>query len=261
MESLVLTVEQNQNGIRLDVFLATCLDEFSRSYLQKLILNGQVALSGNPLVKKNLRLKAGDIVELAIPAPEELDVKAENIPLDIIFEDEGLLVVNKGKGMVVHPAPGNYEGTLVNALLYHCDNLSSINGVIRPGIVHRIDKNTTGLLVVAKTDLVHKSLAEQLKRHEISRIYYALVEGVFGEESGTVDAPVGRDPFNRLKMAVTDKGKKAITHFKVMKRFSGASLLQCRLETGRTHQIRVHLSYIGHPIIGDALYGFKKKTL
>ncbi|MBK5251191.1 MAG: RluA family pseudouridine synthase [Peptostreptococcaceae bacterium] len=259
MEMIRMVVEANGEGRRLDTYLNENLEEFSRNYIQKLISEGNVIQNGEKTLKKNHRLKAGVVLELTIPEPEKLQVEAEDIPLDIVYEDEWLLVINKSKGMVVHPAPGNYNGTIVNALLYHSDTLSSINGVIRPGIVHRIDKDTTGLLVVAKNDMVHRNLAKQLKEHGISRIYYALVEGKVSEKSGTIDAPIGRDPSNRLKMAVVEKGKPSITHFEVLRRFEGATLLKCKLETGRTHQIRVHMAYIGHPIIGDSSYGYKKQ--
>jgi len=258
METIKMIVGEDGEGCRVDAYLNENLEEFSRNYLQKLISGGKVRQDGIKIVKKNYRLKEGMLLELNVPEPEKLEVKPQNIKLNIVYEDEGLLVINKDKGMVVHPAPGNYDGTIVNALLYHCDSLSSINGVIRPGIVHRIDKDTTGLLVVAKNDMVHKNLSEQLKEHEITRIYYALVEGNIKEKSGTVDAPIGRDPSNRMKMAVVEKGKPAITHFEVLRRFRNATLVKCELETGRTHQIRVHMSYTGHPIVGDALYGFKK---
>lgn len=258
MEVLVLTVAGEDGDGRLDIFLANSLEEYSRSYLQKLISDGMVEKNGIRANKKNVRLKAGDVIRLTIPEPEPLEVLAQDIPLDIVYEDEGLLVVNKGKGMVVHPAPGNREGTLVNALLYHCDRLSSINGIIRPGIVHRIDKDTTGLLVVAKTDQVHRSLARQMESHEVRRVYYAVVEGVLKEESATIEAPIGRDPNNRLRMAVVENGKRAVTHVEVIRRFRDATLVKCLLETGRTHQIRVHLAMTGHPIIGDILYGRRK---
>src|SRR6056297_921685 len=258
MKTVKMLVGEDGEGLRIDAYINENIEEFSRSYLQKLIGDGNVRQDGTKVMKKNYRLKKGMILELTVPEPEKIQLEAQNINLSIIYEDEGLLVINKDKGMVVHPAPGNYDGTLVNALLYHCDSLSSINGVIRPGIVHRIDKDTTGLLVVAKNDMVHKNLSEQLKDHEIARIYYALVEGNIKEKSGTVDAPIGRDPSNRMKMAVVEKGKPAITHFDVLRRFRDTTLIRCQLETGRTHQIRVHMSYIGHPIVGDASYGFKK---
>ena len=259
MEILRMLVEEDGKGSRLDAYLNDNLEEFSRSYIQKLISEGKVIIDDEIMLKKNYRLKEGSSLELTIPEPVKLEVEAEDIPLDIIYEDEYLLVINKRKGMVVHPAPGNYNGTIVNALLYHCDKLSSINGVIRPGIVHRIDKDTTGLLLVAKNDMVHKSLAEQLKEHGVSRIYYAVVEGSINEKSGTVDAPIGRDPLNRLRMAVVENGRPSITHFKVIRRFTGGTLVKCKLETGRTHQIRVHMAFIGHPIIGDQIYGYKKR--
>ncbi len=259
MKTIKMLVGEDGEGLRIDAYINENIEEFSRSYLQKLIGDGNVRQDGTKVMKKNYRLKKGMILELTVPEPEKIQLEAQNINLSIIYEDEGLLVINKDKGMVVHPAPGNYDGTLVNALLYHCDSLSSINGVIRPGIVHRIDKDTTGLLLVAKNDMVHKNLSEQLKDHSITRVYYALVEGIIKEKSGTVDAPIGRDPSNRLKMAVVENGKNAITHFEVLRSFKDTTLVKCKLETGRTHQIRVHMSYIGHPIVGDSSYGFKKK--
>ncbi len=245
---------------RLDVWLTAALDDFSRSYVEKLIQEGNVTICGKH-VKSGYKLKPGDTVEVIIPEPKQLEVKAEEIALDIIHEDDDIIVINKPRGMVVHPAAGNYSGTLVNALLRHCSgSLSDINGVIRPGIVHRIDKDTSGVLVIAKNNKSHTILSEMLKEHDINRIYTAVAEGVFTEDQGTVDAPIGRHPVDRKKMAVNIKnGRRAVTHFKVLERFGKTTLLELRLETGRTHQIRVHMSYIGHPLVGDSVYGKKKQ--
>lgn len=243
---------------RIDAFAAAAAG-ITRSRAAALIADGRVLLNGRAAVKSD-RVTVGDSVTLAIPAPEEYNITPENIPLDIVFEDDDLLVVNKPKGMVVHPAAGNYRGTLVNALMYRCgDTLSGINGVLRPGIVHRIDKNTSGLLVVAKNDLAHTGLAEQLKTHTLAREYSAVVYGGFKEENGTVNAPIGRHPVKRKQMAVVrENGKEAVTHYTVVSRFNGFTQLKLRLETGRTHQIRVHMAYIGHPVAGDDVYGPKK---
>ncbi len=246
---------------RLDVWLTASLDQFSRSYVDKLIQDGNVSVNKKN-VKSGYRLKAGDTIEVNMPEPKLLEVKAEEIELDIIHEDEDVIVINKPRGMVVHPAAGNYSGTLVNALLRHCGgSLSDINGVIRPGIVHRIDKDTSGVLVIAKNNKSHAFLSDKLKEHDINRIYIAVAEGVIPEDRGTVDAPIGRHPVDRKKMAVNLKnGRRAVTHFKVLERFKNTTLLELRLETGRTHQIRVHMSYIGHPLIGDSVYGKKKQV-
>ena len=245
-------------GARLDAFLAGKMEK-TRSSVQKLIEEENVRLNGAPAAK-NARLREGDRVEATEPPPEVLDVKPQNIPLDIVYEDQDLLVVNKPKGMVVHPAAGNPDGTLVNALLFHCgDSLSGINGVIRPGIVHRIDKDTSGLLIVAKNDRAHQSLAEQIAVHSFTRIYNAVVYGLVKEEEGTVSAPIGRHPTDRKRMAVLSSGgREAVTHYRVLERFPGFTLVECRLETGRTHQIRVHMAHIGHPVAGDPVYGPKK---
>ena len=245
-------------GARLDAFLAGKMEK-TRSSVQKLIEEENVRLNGAPAAK-NARLREGDRVEATEPPPEVLDVKPQNIPLDIVYEDQDLLVVNKPKGMVVHPAAGNPDGTLVNALLFHCgDSLSGINGVIRPGIVHRIDKDTTGLMIVAKNDRAHQSLAEQIAVHSFTRIYNAVVYGIVKEEEGTVSAPIGRHPTDRKRMAVLSSGgREAVTHYRVLERFPGFTLVECRLETGRTHQIRVHMAHIGHPVAGDPVYGPKK---
>lgn len=256
------TFEATTAGQRVDKFLSLGLPDISRSAIVNLIESGNVLLNGKP-VSKNYKLSLGDVIEITIPDPVEYEAEAEDIPLDIVYEDDDLLVVNKPKGMVVHPAAGNYSGTLVNALLYHCrDNLSGINGVLRPGIVHRIDKNTSGLLIVAKNDKAHKSLAEQIKEHSFTREYEAIVFGNLRNDRGTVDAPIGRHPVDRKKMTVTDKNSKhAVTHYEVLERLKGYTYIKCVLETGRTHQIRVHMAYIGHPVSGDDVYGLKNEKL
>lgn len=256
------TAEQ-EDSVRLDRFLATELENLSRSYIQKLIDDGNVSINGKIKTVKKEKVIAGDEVEISVPEPVELKIEAENIPLTIVYEDDDVLVVNKPKGMVVHPAVGNYTGTLVNAIMYHCgDRLSSINGVIRPGIVHRIDKDTSGLLMIAKTDRAHESLSAQLAEHSITRRYQALVYNNFKEEEGSIDAPIGRDPSNRLRMAVTSEhSKRAVTHYKVLERFGKYTLMEMELETGRTHQIRVHMAYLKHPLVGDSVYGPKKQTI
>lgn len=243
---------------RLDVFIADNTD-FSRSRVQSLIEEGNVTVNGKKC-SKNSKIIGGDNVEILVPDPKEYSVTAENIPLEIVFEDDDLLVVNKPKGMVVHPAAGNYSGTLVNALLYHCgDSLSGINGVMRPGILHRIDKNTSGLLIVAKNDFAHEHLAIQIKEHSFTREYEAVVYGKLKNESATVSAPIGRHPVKRKEMAVTDRNsKEAVTHYKVITQYDSFAHVRLKLETGRTHQIRVHMAYIGHPVAGDDVYGPKK---
>ena len=258
MRELTFTVGDMEQGQRLDKALSLMVPDLSRSAAQSLCESGAVLVNGVLSEKKRL-LQPGETVRVSIPDPVELEVLPENIPLDIVYEDDWLLVVNKPKGMVVHPAPGNYTGTLVNALLYHCkDGLSGINGVLRPGIVHRIDKDTSGLLMVAKNDKAHRELAEQIKAHTFTRVYHAIVHGHFRESEFTVDAPIGRSPIDRKKMCVTEKNaKRAVTHVKVLEEYPGFSHIQCRLETGRTHQIRVHLSYLGHPVLGDVVYGPK----
>lgn len=258
-EIVNLTVDGENSDLRLDKYLVSQLEDFTRSAVSKLIEGGQVKVN-EKTASKNYKCKAGDRVEIEIPDPVELDVTAENIPLDIVYEDSDLLVVNKPKGMVVHPAAGNYSGTLVNALLYHCkDSLSGINGVIRPGIVHRIDKDTSGLLIVAKNDTAHLDLAQQIKEHSFHRAYQAVAYGNFKEDNGTVNQPIGRHPKDRKKMAVTFKNSKnAVTHYEVISRYEKFTHIRCVLETGRTHQIRVHMAYIGHPLAGDEAYGPKK---
>ncbi len=245
---------------RLDIWITAKLGNISRSYAEKLINDGSITVNGKT-VKSGYKLRNADRVDVRMPEPKTLEVKAEAIALDILYEDEDIIVINKPRGMVVHPAAGNYTGTLVNALLEHCSgSLSDINGVIRPGIVHRIDKDTSGVLVVAKNNSAHGKLSERLKEHDIQRVYIAVAEGLIREDSGKIDAPIGRHPVERKKMAVnTRNGRRAVTHFRVLERLNSATLLELRLETGRTHQIRVHMSYIGHPLIGDTVYGRKKQ--
>ena len=259
VDAFIFTVDDTQAGERIDKFLCANITTLTRSAVQKVIDSGTVTVGGIA-VTKNYKVRAGDKIAVQMPQNRELDVEPQNIPLDIRYEDDDLLVVNKPKGMVVHPAPGNPDGTLVNALLYHCKgSLSGINGVIRPGIVHRIDKDTSGLLVVAKTDFAHLSLAEQVAAHSFSREYQTVVYGRMNTESGTVDAPIGRHPTDRKKMAVTQKNSKhAVTHFFVETQYRDFTHLRVQLETGRTHQIRVHMAYIGHPVAGDPVYGPKK---
>lgn len=253
-------IELEESGMRLDKFLSEQFEEWSRTQIQQWIKGGNIFVDGMT-VKANYKLLENDEVILQVPPQKELSIDSEQIPLDIFYEDKDVIVVNKLRGMVVHPAPGHYTGTMVNALLYHCKDLSGINGVLRPGIVHRIDKDTSGLLMVAKNDLAHESLANQLKNHTVHRVYMAIVHGNIPHDIGTIDAPIGRDTKDRKKMSVTDKNSKnAVTHFVIKERFKEFTLVECKLETGRTHQIRVHMQYIGHPIAGDPLYG-PKKTL
>lgn len=254
----VFQVDEMSVGKRIDLFLSEQFPGKSRSFLQKLLEQGTVTIFGKP-VAKNYKLRSLDEIQVRVPQPVELAAQPENIPLDIVYEDDDLLVVNKPRGMVVHPAAGNLTGTLVNALLYHCkDSLSGINGVLRPGIVHRIDKDTSGLLIVAKNDNAHQSLAEQIKEHSFLRCYEAVVYGRFPEPEGTVNAPIGRSQKDRKKMTVTDRNSKpAVTHYQVITAYEQFAHLKLRLETGRTHQIRVHMAYIGHPVAGDPVYGPK----
>ncbi len=259
MNLLTFTIKQEEPSVRIDRYLAEQCPEFSRSYLQKLLKEQKVTVDGRP-VKANYKIPPGAEIQVEIPDMEVPDIRPEDIPLDILYEDEHLLVVNKPKGMVVHPAAGHTEGTLVNAVMAHCgDNLSGINGVLRPGIVHRIDKDTTGALVICKEDAVHRDLAEQLKEHSIKRRYRAIVQGNLKEDEGTIEGPIGRHPTDRKKMAINYKnGKDAVTHYKVLERFGQYTYIECRLETGRTHQIRVHMTSIGHPLLGDTVYGSSK---
>lgn len=254
MEKLFFTIEKG--GERIDKYLSEQLEDMTRSHIQKLIKENMVLVNGMT-VKSNFKLSASDQIEVEIPELKEPDILPENIPLDILYEDQDILVVNKPKGMVVHPAPGHYTGTLVNAIMYHCkDNLSGINGVMRPGIVHRIDMDTTGSLLICKNDRAHQALAEQLKEHSITRKYHAIVHGRLKEDEGTIDKPIGRHPIDRKKMSVhCTNGREAVTHYRVLKRFQQFTYIECQLETGRTHQIRVHMSSIGHPILGDQVYG------
>ncbi len=256
MATLTLTTELQDTGTRLDIYLSEASEGFSRSYAAKLIDEGRVTVDGR-LVKRSYKLSGDEEIRAEIPKLQPLNVPAEDIPLDIVYEDDDVLVVNKPRGMVVHPAPGHASGTLVNAVLYHCgQHLSGINGVLRPGIVHRIDRDTTGLLMIAKNDAAHQSLAAQLKEHSVTRRYVAIVQGCLPEEEAVIDKAIGRDRKNRLRMAVDEeRGKRAVTHYRVLERFSRYTLVECRLETGRTHQIRVHMASAGHPLLGDVLYG------
>lgn len=253
-----ITINSTVGNIRLDKILASELEELSRTQIQEWISNGHVVVN-HKVEKASYKVKIGDCIEIDVPKHVELDVEPEDIPLDIVYEDSDVIVINKPSGMIVHPSSGVVSGTLVNALLYHCKDLSGINGVNRPGIVHRIDKETSGLLMVAKNDKAHKSLSEQLKDHSVTRRYVALVHGSIPHEHGKIDAPIGRDSKDRQKMAVTKQNaKEAVTNFRVLERFKDMCLIECRLETGRTHQIRVHLSYIGYPVYGDPKYGLRK---
>ncbi len=259
MNIVVYNVEEKHKGVRIDKFISTVNEEMSRTQVQQLIKEGHVKVNGQP-VKTNYKCQLEDEVSVTIPEPIELNIEAEEMDLDIYYEDEDVLVVNKPKGMVVHPAPGHTSGTLVNGLMAHCKDLSGINGVMRPGIVHRIDKDTSGLLMVAKNDLAHESLVEQLVEKSVTRKYTAIVHGVIQHSHGTIDAPIGRDKKDRQSQAVTPDGKNAVTHFTVLETFKDYTLVECQLETGRTHQIRVHMKYIGYPLAGDPKYG-PKKTL
>ncbi|MEQ8153546.1 MAG: RluA family pseudouridine synthase [Clostridiaceae bacterium] len=258
MEEKSFIVEEKYANLRLDKFLAEILVDKSRSFIQEIINSENVKVNGR-VVKSSYKLKTGDHIMVVLPEAVNLDVQGENIPLEIMHEDRDVIVVNKPQGMVVHPAPGNYSGTLVNALLFHCKDLSGINGVIRPGIVHRIDKDTSGVLVVAKNDYSHNFLASQLKDHSMKREYIALVEGRLKNQNGTINAPIGRHPKERIKMAIVENGREAVTHYEVLEVFDKYTLIKCMLETGRTHQIRVHMAKIGHPLVGDPVYGHKKQ--
>ncbi len=259
MDEFRFLITEEMEEERVDKCVAALMGSLSRSYIQKLVRDGQVLVNGQA-VKANYRVKNEDEISFFLPEAEEPKILPEDIPLDILYEDQDVLVVNKPKGMVVHPAAGHYSGTLVNGLLYYCKGqLSGINGVLRPGIVHRIDKDTTGSVIVCKNDLAHRSISEQLKEHSVTRRYHAICWGKLPDETGTIDAPVGRHPNDRKKMAVNYKnGKPAVTHYRVLQRFQGFTYVECRLETGRTHQIRVHMASIGHPLLGDEVYGPKK---
>lgn len=259
MSLIRLEADENYMDERVDKFLSSMLPEQSRSYLQKIIKEGSVLVNGKP-VKASYRMEEADVVTIDLPELKEPEIEAEDIPLDILYEDADILMVNKPKGMVVHPSAGHSSGTLVNAVMYHCHGqLSGINGVMRPGIVHRIDKDTTGVLVICKNDHAHNHVAEQLKAHSITRKYRAIVIGVIREDEGVVDAPIGRHPVERKKMAINEKnGKRAVTHYRVLQRFANHTYIECQLETGRTHQIRVHMASIHHPILGDIVYGPEK---
>lgn len=257
MGEKVQFVVSKQAGMRVDKALAELLPDMSRSYLQKIIKNQSVIVN-EKIVKSNYKMVSGDVIELEIPEPVEMDILPEKIDLDILYEDDDIIVINKPKDVVVHPAAGHYSGTIVNGLLYHCkDNLSGINGVLRPGIVHRIDRNTTGAIVICKNDIAHRFIAEQLKEHSITRKYNAIVYNCFNVEEGSVDAPIGRHPVDRKKMAINyNNGKRAVTHYRVLENLAGKyAHIECQLETGRTHQIRVHMTSINHPLLGDDVYG------
>lgn len=254
MHTYVFKIAEDLDGERIDKALGGLIDSLSRSFIQKFIKDGKVTVNGE-VVKASYKVSTDDDVVFELPAAVEPDIQAEDIPLDILYEDSDVIVVNKPKGMVVHPAAGHYSGTLVNALMYHCEEeLSGINGVMRPGIVHRIDMDTTGSLIVCKNDLAHNSIAAQLKEHSINRVYHAICYGDIKEDEGTIHKPIGRHPSDRKKMAVNEKGKEAVTHYKVLKRFGKYTYISCKLETGRTHQIRVHMASIGHPLLGDEVY-------
>ncbi len=254
-----IRLKADEGGVRLDVFLAERLPEYSRSAVTRLIESGFVTQGGIP-ARKNRKVQSGETYVVNLPEPAETELRAQDIPLDVVYEDEDVIVVNKPRGMVVHPAPGHAEGTLVNALLAHCgDSLSGIGGEKRPGIVHRIDKDTSGLIIAAKNDAAHRSLSEQLKSRSLSRVYEAVVLGNIRSDAGTVDAPLGRHPTDRKRQTVTEKNaRNAVTHYEVLARYNGYTHVRCKLETGRTHQIRVHMAYIGHPVLGDLVYGRKK---
>lgn len=259
MKLINLEVSFEDANKRIDAFVSSKVEDVSRTQVQRLIEEGKILVKGKK-IKSNYKVKEGDSISIEIPDPVKIDILPEDIDIEIIYEDDDIAVVNKPQGMVVHPAAGNYTGTLVNALLSRCSNLSGINGEIRPGIVHRIDKDTSGVLVIAKNDNAHKKLSEQIKEHSVNRIYVAIVEGVIKNDSGVINLPIGRHPVERKKMAVVSKGgRNAVTHFKVIERFKENTLIEAKLETGRTHQIRVHMAYIGHPLVGDPVYGYKKQ--
>lgn len=260
MQKLQFTAFQQDENKRLDVFLTNAIPDMSRSRIQSLIKEQKILVNQN-IINKNFKLKKDDLITIFLEKNKELDIKPENIPLNIIYEDDDIILINKPQNMVVHPAAGNYTGTLVNALMFHCkQNLSGINGILRPGIVHRIDKDTSGILVVAKNDNAHQKLASQLATHSMTRIYYAIVKGILKDDFGTINAPIGRHPIERKKMAVINKNSKAaITHYTVLERLKQYTLIKLQLETGRTHQIRVHMAHIGHPLLGDEVYGAKKQ--
>lgn len=259
MDKIIFQVEKEHAGIRIDRYLSDNLEEISRSYLQKLLKEKHITVNEKE-IKANYKVQEGDTISVSVPEPEEPDILPEEIPLDILYEDDSLMVVNKPKNMVVHPSAGHFSGTLVNAVLFHCKgNLSGINGIMRPGIVHRIDKDTTGALLICKTDSCHRILAEQLKVHSITRKYRAVVQGNLKDDEGTIEGPIGRHATDRKKMAINYKnGKEAVTHYRVLERFGNATYIECQLETGRTHQIRVHMASIGHPLLGDTTYGSVK---
>ena len=258
MELLTLQPNKEDAGQRVDAWLAANLEDVTRSAVQRLLEEGRVTCGGKALAK-NYKLNGAETLTVSLPDPEPVDVVPQDIPLDVVYEDDDVIVVNKPKGLVVHPAPGHPDGTLVNALLHHCgDSLSGIGGELRPGIVHRIDRDTSGLIIAAKNDFAHQKLAAQLQDHTLARIYHCIVVGNLREDAGTVNAPIGRHPVDRKKMAVVANGRPAVTHWQVLERFPGFTYAECRLETGRTHQIRVHMAHIGHPILGDTVYGNKK---
>lgn len=260
MEKIEINVADGEQGTRLDVFISKMIEKVTRSYAKKLIDQGLVRIDGQ-YAKISAKLKQGQKVEVILPAPKKLEVTAQNIPIEVLYEDNDIVVVNKPKGMVVHPACGNYTGTLVNAIMHKCHQLSGINGVVRPGIVHRIDKDTTGVLVIAKNDNAHLKLSSQLKEHTMKRRYIALVYGCIKNQKGTINAPIGRHKIERKKMSVIKEGRTAVTHFDVIEYFKEYTLIKAVLETGRTHQIRVHMAYIGHPLVGDEVYGPKRQKI
>ena len=258
MEILTLQPNKEDAGQRVDAWLAAQMEDMTRSAAQRLLEEGRITVNGKAAAK-NYKLTGGERVEVELPEPVPIDVVAQAIPLDVVYEDEDVIVVNKAKGMVVHPAPGHSDGTLVNALLHHCGaSLSGIGGELRPGIVHRIDRDTSGLIIAAKNDFAHQKLAAQLQDHSLARVYRCIVTGSFREDSGTVEAPIGRHPNDRKKMAVVRDGREAVTHWQVLERYNGFTYVECRLKTGRTHQIRVHMAHLGRPILGDTVYGNKK---